>query len=132
MRLKDIVKELVAQNKIVLFSSHQMNYIEEFCDKIAILNGGKIVLSGSIKEIKRSYDRSKLLIMSQELDKVKKYIGEKCVIEDNRLIVTLESANEKGEFMARLTAQHFDIDEIRVYEPALNDIFVEYTEDRIT
>ena len=42
MLLKDVVKEQITQGKIVLFSSHQMSYIEEFCDSIAILNGGKV------------------------------------------------------------------------------------------
>lgn len=41
MLLKDVVKEEISKGKIVLFSSHQMNYIEEFCDSIAILNDGK-------------------------------------------------------------------------------------------
>lgn len=40
MLLKDVVKEQIAKGKIVLFSSHQMSYIEEFCDSIAILNAG--------------------------------------------------------------------------------------------
>lgn len=48
--LKNIVKELIKDGKMVLFSSHQMNYIEEFCDDIIILNGGKSVLDGSIKK----------------------------------------------------------------------------------
>ena len=39
--LKKIVRELVQQGKIVLFSSHQMSYIEEFCDDIAIINQGE-------------------------------------------------------------------------------------------
>lgn len=52
MLLKDVVKEEIAKGKIVLFSSHQMNYIEEFCDKIAILNSGRIVLQGDLHEIK--------------------------------------------------------------------------------
>lgn len=54
MLLKDVVKEQIAQGKIVLFSSHQMSYIEEFCDSIAILNQGHIALSGDLQEIKRS------------------------------------------------------------------------------
>ena len=58
MLLKDVVKEQISDQKIVLFSSHQMNYIEEFCDDIAIIHKGEIVLSGKLKEIKRSYDRS--------------------------------------------------------------------------
>ena len=39
MLLKDVVKEQIAKGKIVLFSSHQMSYIEEFCDSIASLSG---------------------------------------------------------------------------------------------
>ena len=52
--LKDVVRELIAQGKIVLFSSHQMNYIEEFCDDIAILHEGEIALAGALRDIKRS------------------------------------------------------------------------------
>ncbi|MBR4279068.1 MAG: ATP-binding cassette domain-containing protein, partial [Clostridia bacterium] len=52
MLLKSVVKEEIAKGKIVLFSSHQMSYIEEFCDRIAIINGGKTVLHGDLNEIK--------------------------------------------------------------------------------
>lgn len=52
MLLKDVVKEQIAENKVVLFSSHQMSYIEEFCDSIAILNTGRVVLSGELHDIK--------------------------------------------------------------------------------
>jgi ABC-2 type transport system ATP-binding protein len=53
MILKDVVAEMIDRGKIVLFSSHQMNYTEEFCRDIAILNGGRIVLSGGIRDVKR-------------------------------------------------------------------------------
>ena len=49
MLLKDVVRETIDKGKIVLFSSHQMNYIEEFCDDIAILADGKIALQGDLK-----------------------------------------------------------------------------------
>ena len=41
--LKDVVNELIADGKIVIFSSHQMSYVEEFCDNIAIINSGEVV-----------------------------------------------------------------------------------------
>ena len=47
--LKDVVNELIADVKIVIFSSHQMSYVEEFCDNIAIINSGEVVLSGELK-----------------------------------------------------------------------------------
>ena len=68
MLLKDVVKEEIDRGKIVLFSSHQMNYIEEFCDSIAIINGGKIALKGALHEIKRNYPRDKLVVTSQQAD----------------------------------------------------------------
>ena len=49
MLLKAVVKEEIAKGKILFFSSHQMNYIEEFCDSVAILNGGQVVLTGDIR-----------------------------------------------------------------------------------
>lgn len=131
MLLKDIVKELIAAQKIVLFSSHQMNYIEEFCDSIAILNAGKIALSGSIREIKRSYDRSKIIIVSPDLEKIRNFLSYDTIIESDRLIVKLNEPSDKGALLNKLSEGNFDIDEIRVYEPTLSDIFVEYTEDTI-
>lgn len=129
--LKDVVKELIASNKIVLFSSHQMNYIEEFCDDIVILNGGKIVLSGSIKEIKRSYDRSKIVIASKEADKIKKFLKEESTLNDNTILVKMESEKDKNRLLQKIVSGNFDIDEIKVYEPTLNQIFVEYTEGKL-
>ena len=58
MLLKDVVRELIDSGKIVLFSSHQMNYVEEFCDSIAILHHGEIVLSGSIRELRHAKGRN--------------------------------------------------------------------------
>lgn len=131
MLLKDVVKELIADDKIVLFSSHQMNYIEEFCDQIAILNGGEIVLSGSIKEIKRGYDRRKIIIASPDIEKIRGILPYDTVVEADKLVVTLDSVADKPALLASLSGGNFDLDEIRVYEPTLSDIFVEYTEDRI-
>lgn len=138
MLLKDIVKEQIQAGKIVFFSSHQMNYIEEFCDEIAILNGGKIVLNGKIKDIKRNYDRKKILITGAQPDKMRAYINaslsdiaQSSEVEKDTVTVHLHEAGQKSRLIAALGGQGFDIDRISVFEPSLNDIFVEYTEDRI-
>ena len=60
--LKDIVRDLVKEGKIVLFSSHQMSYVEQFCENIAILHQGEIVLDGNLQQIKRSYPRDRVYI----------------------------------------------------------------------
>ena len=136
--LKDAVKELIAAGKIVLFSSHQMNYVEEFCDSVAILHEGKIVLSGDIGGIKRSYDRSIISVRSLQTQAIAEFcnarLGElvKAVkVRDEELMVTLRNSDQKNALITALAGQDFDLDSIGVYEPTLNDIFVQYTGDDI-
>lgn len=131
MLLKDVVTEEIEKGKIVLFSSHQMNYIEEFCDSIAILNGGKVVLSGDLHEIKRNYPRNRLVVRSLQTEKIAQAMGACCErTAEDELIITLSSQDEKKKVMSQL-AENYDIDEIKVFEPTLNDIFVEYAGDQI-
>ena len=131
MLLKDVVREVIAKGKIVLFSSHQMNYIEEFCDSIAILNGGKVALSGDLHEIKRNYPRNRLVIRSTQSDAIATRFGEACQQgKDGELLLTLASPDEKQSIM-KLLAETYDIDEMKVFEPSLNDIFVDYAEKEV-
>lgn len=125
--LKDVVKEQIGKGKIVLFSSHQMNYIEEFCDSIAILHQGEVVLSGNLRDIKRSFPRDRLVVRTQYPEKIQAAFpctqGEK-----GELILLLKAPEEKQAVMQRLT-RDFDIDGVEVFEPSLNDIFVAYTKE---
>jgi ABC-2 type transport system ATP-binding protein len=126
MLLKDVVKEQIAKGKVVLFSSHQMSYIEEFCDSIAIINAGKVAISGDLREIKRTYPRDKIVVSTQTPAKIKADLGDVCTErEDGTLIIKLASPDEKQAMMKRLV-ESYDIDEVKVFEPSLNDIFVEY------
>ena len=78
MLLKDVVKQQIAKGKIVLFSSHQMSYIEEFCDSIAIINAGKVAISGDLHEIKRTYPRDKIVVSTQASEKIMADLGDIC------------------------------------------------------
>ena len=129
MLLKDVVKEQIGKGKIVLFSSHQMSYIEEFCDSIAILNAGKVALHGDLHDIKRNYPRDRLVVRTESPDRIRADFGGACSItESGDLMIQLASPEEKKAVMTRLV-ENYDIDEVKVYEPSLNDIFVEYAGD---
>ena len=129
MLLKDVVKEQIEKGKIVLFSSHQMNYIEEFCDSIAILNNGVVALHGDLHDIKRDYPRDRLVVRTETPDAIVADFGSSCtVMENGELMIRLAAADEKKATMMRLV-ENYDIDEVKVFEPSLNDIFVEYAGD---
>lgn len=134
MLLEEVVRERIAKGNIVLFSSHQMNYIEEFCDNIAVLNGGQITLSGGIREIKRGYDRSVILIDTQQPEQVQAVcrtipeIVSGTSVQGSVVRVQMTAGSQKAGLLKAVGDAQVDIDDFRVYEPSLNDIFVKYTE----
>jgi len=131
MLLKDVVKEQIAKGKIVLFSSHQMSYIEEFCDSIAIINAGKVAISGDLHDIKRNYVRDKLVVSTVVPEQIKADLGKVCTErEDGTLLIQLANPDQKQSMMKWLV-ESYDIDEVKVFEPSLNDIFVEYAGSQI-
>lgn len=136
--LKDIVKDLIGNGKLVLFSSHQMNYIEEFCNDILILNGGQIVLGGSIKEIKHGYARNIIEIRSENAEAIANALSssnysyiKRVSVDGNTVLVTLADENEKNRLLEALSHMGNQIDEIKVKEPTLNEIFVQFTEGQV-
>ncbi len=141
MLLKNVIKELIGNGTTVLFSSHQMNYVEEFCENIAILNGGKIVLNGSIDEIKRGYRCDTLAVDSLDCAKVMKLIFDKFADgivsaeldkeTDNRVRVKLKNPESKLTLYNLISSSGIDIDGMSVVRPTLNDIFVQYTEGTV-
>ncbi|MBR4014335.1 MAG: ATP-binding cassette domain-containing protein [Clostridia bacterium] len=129
--LKDIVKEVIEKGKIVLFSSHQMNYIEEFCDSIAILNSGQVALCGDLRDIKRNYPRTRLEIRTEAPEIIRERFGDRCSDgTQGSLIIKMDSPEDKKRTMEEIISC-CDVDEVKVFEPSLNDIFVEYTKDGI-
>lgn len=131
--LKDTVKELITQNKLVIFSSHQMSYVEEFCEEIAIINKGEIVLSGNLKNIKKEFGKDRLILSANDItiDELKNIIDTKFSdlvivneVKKNYLIVELIDNKTKNQLLQTLINENIDIEKFAIYEPDLADIFV--------
>lgn len=129
--LKEVVRDEMKRGKIILFSSHQMNYIEEFCSEIAILNGGHIVLSGNLREIRHHMAGNELLVRSSMQEQILEYYGDRAILtEDGAIRITLNDTSNCRREMQLLTTK-WDVNEVRIFEPSLNDIFVQTTRDQI-
>lgn len=131
--LQDVVKELIADNKIVIFSSHQMSYVEEFCEEIAIINKGEVVLGGSLNEIKRVFGENQLVLSATDrsLDSLEQFVNS--VMRDmievtgrtkEELIVRNINNSSRKQLLEKLLANNIDIEHFETYKPSLNDIFV--------
>lgn len=131
--LKDTVRELISKEKIVIFSSHQMSYVEEFCEEIAIINKGEIVLSGNLREIKKEFGNNRLILSANNLslndlesickDKFNDLVIVNEVKKDY-LVLELLNSTTKNQFLENILKENIDIEKFAVYEPDLTDIFV--------
>lgn len=131
--LKDVVSELIADGKLVIFSSHQMSYVEEFCDHIAIINQGEVVLAGRLKEIKQAYGEKQLVLAAENLsqeelaDRIEKEFADIVSLSGRKrefLILELADGHTKKELLERLAKSDIGVERFGNYEPSLNDIFV--------
>lgn len=131
--LKDTVRELISQNKLVIFSSHQMSYVEEFCEDIVIINKGEIVLSGNLKDIKREFGNNRLILSANNLkiNDLKSICEEKFndlvivnEVKKDYLVLELHNDARKNQFLEKILKENIDIEKFSTYEPDLTDIFV--------
>lgn len=136
--LKDVIKEQIEEGKIVIFSSHQMSHVEEFCDEIAIMNHGDIVLSGNLREIKREFGKDRLVISSlgETPEELAQLLKTKFVdlldvekIQQSQVVVREKKEGNKPAIMQKLIDEGVDIEYFGLYEPSLHDIFVEKAGD---
>ena len=125
--LKNIIIDLVKNGKYVIMSAHQMATIEEFCSDILILNKGKTVLQGNLKEIKESYPANRVEIdVNQNIDKIIKEFELEIENEKNNVYTIRISNEEKAhKLLSKLVAEGITINKFEIKKPTLNDIFIE-------
>ncbi len=131
--LKKLIEDFANDGKIVIFSSHEMGYTEEFCEKIAILHNGAINTFGNLKEIKASYPRTKIKVLlndknnyqiiknSAEYNELSRNID----FDNDYIYFELRDENYVGLLQTMLVESKFLVDEFVVVRPSLEEIFVE-------
>ena len=124
--LKKAIIELQETGCSIIFSSHQMEQIEDFCEKLVILSHGKVVVAGYLKDIKNEYRKKNILLRGDNLplDKIRKLKG----------VISLEEY--RGEYLVKIESldiadsifkivKDYNITKYDVTEPTLNEIFIE-------
>lgn len=131
--LKDVITELISEGRIVIFSSHQMSYVEEFCEDIAIINHGDVVLAGNLDDIKEEYGKGRKILSANnyDLDGLKKLCETKLAdklkvlfVSKHYVILDLNEGVDQWQILDALKSLNVDVKTFGAYEPSLNDIFV--------
>lgn len=131
--LKEVVQEQIQDGKLVIFSSHQMNYVEEFCEDIVILHHGDVVLQGNLKLIKKEYGKNRIVIRAlyPKKQEFRELLETQCqellhIYEekDGGFIIELQPNVNKRDVLTRMLELEVDLEAFQLYEASLTDIFV--------
>lgn len=125
--LKNIIINLVKEGKYIIMSAHQMSTIEEFCSDILILNKGKTVIKGNLKEIKDTYPANRVQIETNENIEtdIKKLGLEIENIKNYSYTVKIFDEQKALELLKELVIKGITINKFEIMKPTLNDIFIE-------
>ena len=125
--LKNIIINLVKDGKYVIMSAHQMPTIEEFCENILILNKGKTVLQGNLKEIKESYpvNRMKVDVNENIENIIKEFDLQIENVTNNQYVIMINNEKIANKLLKRIVSEGISINKFEIMKPTLNDIFIE-------
>ena len=125
--LKNIIIDLVKNGKYVIMSAHQMATIEEFCSYIIILNKGKTVLQGNLKQIKETYPANRVEIdVKQDIDTyIKEFNLEIENVANYNYVIKINDEGTAHKLLNKLITEGIKVDKFEIKKPTLNDIFIE-------
>ena len=125
--LKDIILELKQQGKVIIFSTHLMEFAEKMCDHIAMIDHGKIILKGSMKEVKSKYAQKNVSLT---------YEGDLSFLDSNPIIdkienfgnttgIRLKEASQTQQLLKLLIDHNIVVKKFNANDISLHEIFVE-------
>lgn len=122
---KKVILDFKKKGTSIIFSSHRMEHVELFCDRLVVLVKGKSVLSGYLKDIKKNYKKKNIYIKGdikpKELEKEKGV--EKITRENDEYIVSI-SSEEYVNSLFKVISKYDNITRFSVEDPSLNEIFI--------
>ena len=131
--LQDIVLELKAAGKTIIFSTHLMSTAEKLCDDILLINRSRKVLAGSLREVKASFNKNLVALRA---------VGGETVLQDKNLVSKITTHADEFEILLaedadpqnllqKLIETGAKITKFELIEPSLNDIFIEEVKEQI-
>lgn len=130
--LQDIIKEVNELGTTIIFSSHNMENIEDMCNKLVMLKDGQVVLEESPKEIRNSYPKDKLLIECEE--DISDILNDFVITygkDSNTYKIKLNDPTDGRKIYERLREKFDYIPVFAQTPPSLNEIFTRKVEEDV-
>jgi ABC-2 type transport system ATP-binding protein len=122
--LKDTIKDLRAEGKAVILSTHRMYEVEEMCDRLFMINRGQRLLYGGLNEIRRQYRSNAVIVESESpLPDLRGVIDRK--VKGNTAELRLDGQATPQSILEQLVAARVPVERFEVALPSLDEIFVQ-------
>ncbi len=129
--LKDIILEMKGKNKVIILSTHLMDYAEKLCDHIAMIDHGKLILHGDLEEIKKKFSEGKITVIHEgDISFINQlpYV-QKVADFGNRTEIKVNDSHHTQDLLKTLVERNVIINKFSANETSLHEIFVELAEN---
>jgi len=133
-KMLDMVRDVAGNDTAILYTSHYLEEVEELCNKIAIIDHGRILAQGTCEELKKIIGENRLLTLNGQFSaettqKLTEEIENLNLVSfsENQVVFSLPMDVGTGVFLEKLLAAGFDIQNLSIKEPSLNTVFLKLT-----
>jgi ABC-2 type transport system ATP-binding protein len=130
----ETVKTIAQSGTTILYTTHYMDEAESLCDRLAIIDHGRILALGTQEEIQRIVGENRILRVTGKFDKAAAEALPDSLadlslisISDSEVVYSLPVKHGTGQFIESLIATGFDIDNLAIREPSLDSVFLKLT-----
>jgi ABC-2 type transport system ATP-binding protein len=126
--LKDMIRDLKKKGKTIIMSTHLMNDIEELCDRLLMINKGRVVLYGNLTEVKSNYRNNSVLVETVgELGIIEGVIGQNR--HNGAVELKLDAKTTPQMLLERLVKKGIVVNRFELSTPSLTEIFIKVVGD---
>jgi ABC-2 type transport system ATP-binding protein len=131
IEMRELIAGLPSERRTVLLSSHLLAEVEQVCDRVGVLQHGRLIAQGTIAELR---GQGKLVLRAAPADRARAVLAgllgaDSVALEDGVFRLAVDQARA-GEINRRLVLENVDVTELRVAERSLEDVFMQLTEER--
>jgi ABC-2 type transport system ATP-binding protein len=127
--IKDEIYKLSQKGATIIFSTHRMEQVEEICDHIVLINKGKKILDGSVKQVKQDFKENLFNIGFEQMPSLNgSPVFDVIATKNDSYIVKIKEGNKPSDVLKYFLQQNASINAFNELLPSLNDIFIKLVE----
>jgi ABC-2 type transport system ATP-binding protein len=127
--IKDEIYKLSKKGATIIFSTHRMEQVEEICNHIVLINKGKKILDGSVKQVKQDFKENLFSIGFEQMPSLNGTpVFDLIATKNDSYVVKIKEGNKPNDVLKYFLQQNASINSFQELLPSLNDIFIKLVE----